>query len=80
LICKAIIKVLEQRPKFSSVRENIPTYILKSWNIVSRGKPREQFAKRVNEQIAIMDRKGYVIIYKSKNIRVKLGWVKYQDK
>jgi len=80
LICKAIIKVLEQRPKFSSVREKIPTYILKLWNIVSRGKPREQFAKRVDEQIAIMDRKGYVIIYKSKNIRVKLGWVKYQDK
>ncbi|MBU2537587.1 MAG: AAA family ATPase [Proteobacteria bacterium] len=79
VICKAIIQVLEQRPKFSSVRENVPTYILKLWNIRSRGNPREQFAKRVDQQIAIMDRKGYVIIYKSKNERVKLGWVKYQD-
>ena len=79
VICRAIIQVLEQRPKFSSVRENVPTYILKLWNIRSRGKPREQFAKRVDQQIAIMDRKGYVIIYKSKNERVKLGWVKYQD-
>lgn len=79
VICKAIIQVLEQRPKFSSVRENVPKYILKLWNIRSRGKPREQFAKRVDQQIAIMDRKGYVIIYKSKNERVKLGWVKYQD-
>lgn len=80
VICKAIIQVLEQRPKFSSVREKVPTYILKLWNIRSRGKPREQFAKRVDEQIAIMDRKGYVVIYKSKNVRVKLGWVRYQDK
>jgi len=79
VICKAIIKVLEQRPKFSSVREKVPTYILKLWNIRTRGKPREQFAKRVDQQIAIMDRKGYVIIYKSKNERVKLGWVRYQD-
>ncbi len=79
VICKAIIQVLEQRPKFSSIREKIPTYILKIWNIRSRGKPREQFAKRVDQQIAIMDRKGYVIIYKSKNERVKLGWVRYKD-
>jgi len=80
VICKAIIQVLEQRPKFSSVREKVPTYILKLWNIRSRGKPRDQFARRVDEQIAIMDRKGYVIIYKSKNVRVKLGWVRYKDK
>ena len=79
VICKAIIQVLEQRPKFSSVREKVPTYILKLWNIRSRGKPREQFAKRVDEQIAIMARKGYLVIYKSKNVRVKLGWEKYPD-
>jgi very-short-patch-repair endonuclease len=79
VICKAIIQVLKQRPKFSSVREKIPTYILKLWSIRSRGKPREQFVKRVDEQIAIMARKGYVIVYKSKNIRVKLGWVEYPN-
>jgi len=78
VICKAIIQVLEQRPNFSSVREKIPTYILKLWNIRSSGKPRAQFAKHVDQQIAIMDRRGYVIIYKSKNERVKLGWVTYQ--
>ena len=80
IICKAIIQVLEQRPKFSSVRQKVPTYILKLWNIRSRGKPREQFAKRVDKQIAIMDRKGYIIVYKSKNVRVKLGWVNYQKR
>ena len=79
VICRAVIQVLKQRPKFSSVRDKVPTYILKLWNIRSRGKPREQFVKRVDQQIAIMDRKGYVVIYKSKNERVKLGWVAYQD-
>ncbi len=79
VICKAIIQVLEQRPKFSSVREKVPTYILKLWDIRSRGKPREQFARRVDEQIAIMDRKGYIIVYKSKNVRVRLGWAGYQN-
>jgi hypothetical protein len=80
VICKAIIQVLEKRPKFSSIRKKIPTYILKLWNIRTRGNPRKQFANRVEQQIAIMDRKGYVIVYKSKNERVKLGWVKYHDK
>jgi very-short-patch-repair endonuclease len=80
VICKAIIQVLEKRPKFSSIRKKIPTYILKLWNIRTRGNPRKQFANRVDQQIAIMDRKGYVIVYKSKNERVKLGWVKYHDK
>ncbi len=78
-ICKAIIKVLEERPKFSCVREKLPTYILKMWSIRSRGRPREQFAKRVDQQISIMERKGYVIVYKSKNVRVKLGWVRYRE-
>lgn len=77
VICHAIIQILEERPKFSCIREKVPTYILKLWNIRSRGKPRKQFAKRVDEQIAIMARKGYVIVYKSKNIRIKLGWVQY---
>lgn len=79
LIHIAIIKVLEGRPNFSCVKEKMPTYVLKMWNIRSRGKPREQFAKRVYQQISIMERKGYVIVYKSKNIRVKLGWVRYPD-
>ncbi len=77
VICKAIIQILERRPNFSSVRKEVPTYILKLWDIRSRGKPREQFAKRVDQQIAIMDSKGYVIVYKSKNERVKLGLVRY---
>jgi len=52
---------------------------LKLWNIRTRGKPREQFAKRVDIQISNMERKGYLIVYKSKNVRIKLGWVRYPE-
>jgi len=40
----------------------------------TRGLPREQFAKKVDDLVAVMARKGYVTIYKSKNVRIKLGW------
>ncbi|MHB8790208.1 MAG: AAA domain-containing protein [Desulfobulbaceae bacterium] len=80
VIRNMIIDVLESRPNRSCVREKLPTYILKLWSIVTRGKPRDQFSKIVDEQVAIMARKGYLIIYKSKNIRVKLGWVPYDSK
>jgi very-short-patch-repair endonuclease len=77
LICKTIIHVLKERPKYSCVKENLTTYILKKWNIRTRGTPRDQFAKKVYRQIAVMERKGYIIVYTSKNVRVKLGWVSY---
>jgi hypothetical protein len=71
---RAIIDILRGRPNFSCVREKMPFYILKRWNIRTRGLPREQFAKKVDDLVAVMARKGYVTIYKSKNVRIKLGW------
>ncbi len=55
----------------------MPTYILKRLNIKTRGLPRKQFAKKVDDYLAVMARKGYISIYKSRNIRIKLGWVPY---
>lgn len=77
---RIIIKILKSRPNHSCIRNNLPTEILKLWDVKSRCEPRERFAKKVNAQIAVMARKGYVIIYKSKNVRVKLGWVDYPGK
>jgi len=37
VIQSAIIQVLEQRPKYSSVRRHIPGYVLKLWNIRTSG-------------------------------------------
>lgn len=78
-LCGMIIEVLKARPNNSCVRENMPTYILKEWNIRTRGTPRDAFAKKVDDQIAIMVRKGYLVAYRSVNDRIKLGWNTYSD-
>jgi len=74
---RIVIEILRERPNNSCMRKSIPTYILKRWNVKTRGFPRKQFAKKVDDYLAVMARKGYITIYKSKNIRIKLGWVPY---
>ncbi|TEB10431.1 AAA domain-containing protein [Pelotomaculum propionicicum] len=73
-LSKVIIDILHERPNQSCVRDNMPTYILQRWNIKTRGLPRTQFAGKVDDLIAVMARKGYITVYKSKNVRIKLGW------
>jgi very-short-patch-repair endonuclease len=51
---RIIIKILKSRPNHSCIRNNLPTEILKLWNVKSRGEPRERFAKKVNAQIAVI--------------------------
>lgn len=74
---RIVIEILRERPNNSCMRKSIPTYILKRWNVKTRGFPRKQFAKKVDDYLAVMARKGYITIYKSRNIRIKLGWVPY---
>lgn len=78
ILSQTIIDVLKERPNNSCVRDNMSTYILRRWNIRTKGKPRESFARKVKERITVMSRQGYVVIYKSKNIRIKLGWKQYK--
>ena len=73
LLARAIIQVLHERPNHSCIRAKTPDYILKRWEIRTRGRPRRQFAKKVDDLIAKLDRQGYVIVYKSKNVRIRVG-------
>jgi very-short-patch-repair endonuclease len=77
IIRDAIIQVLNVRPNNSTPKKDVPKYILKMWEIRTRNTPREMFIRRVNDQLAIMKRKGYVVIYTATNVRVKLGHVEY---
>ncbi|MEE9912226.1 MAG: AAA family ATPase [Deltaproteobacteria bacterium] len=79
VICRTIIDVLQTRPNNSCVRANMPTYILKAWNIRTRATPRDAFAKKIDDQIATMVRKGYLTSYRSVNERIKLGWTPYLE-
>jgi very-short-patch-repair endonuclease len=78
ILGKTIIEILRERPNATCVRDYMSTYILKHWNIRTRGLPHKQFARKVADVIAIMARRGHLTIYKSKNWRIKLGWESYQ--
>ena len=74
---KVIIEILHNRPNYSCVQEHMTSFILRYWNIITRGEPRKQFANKVDDTLAVMARKGYITIYKAKNVRIKLGWERY---
>ncbi|MBI4844302.1 MAG: AAA family ATPase [Nitrospirae bacterium] len=78
ILVKTIIEILHEKPNETCVRDYMATYILKRWQIRTRGLPHKQFARKVADVIAVMARRGYVTIYKSKNWRIKLGWETYE--
>jgi very-short-patch-repair endonuclease len=73
----SIIEVLKGRTNNSCMRDNMHKYLLKNWGVRTRNAPMTEFKKMVNSQIAKMSRSGYLIIYKSVNERIKLGWKKF---
>jgi len=76
-LARAIIEVLRSRPNSSCKRDELTTYILQHWHIRTWGRPRKHFAKKVDGLVARMEDDGYVTVYKSKNVRVRLGWRAY---
>lgn len=78
ILAKTIIEIVNERPNQTCVRDYMATYILKRWKIRTRGQPHKQFARKVADVIAIMERRGHLTIYKSKNWRIKLGWEPFQ--
>ena len=69
---KNIIKILRTRPNHSCVKDALPSFILKDLNVISRGNPRKEFTRKVNNILRFMEKESTIRIYKSKNIRVQL--------
>ncbi len=69
-----IIEAIRSRPNQSCVRSALPTIILKNCQIVTRGKPRKSFERKVEARVAAMIREGQLVSYKSVNERLRLGW------
>ena len=55
----------------------MPAFVLNRWSVNTRGNPRKQFAKKIEDAIKDMDRIGYVQVHKATNIRIRLGCVPY---
>ncbi|RZB37739.1 MAG: hypothetical protein SRB2_00841 [Desulfobacteraceae bacterium Eth-SRB2] len=67
-----IIETLKTRPNYSCVKSALHGFVLKQLHVISRGKPRAEFSRKVNKVLSFMEKKSIVRIYKSKNIRVQL--------
>jgi len=72
MLREAIIETLTKRPNFSCKKDDLHGIMLKEWNVRTKGRPREDFARKVNNAVRYLDRQGVVEIYKSKNVRVRL--------
>lgn len=70
-----IVEIMKTLPNNSCVRDALSTIILKKCKINTRGTPRTTFTRKVEGQVANMIRSGHLVAYKSKNERLKLGWV-----
>jgi hypothetical protein len=54
------------------VKDTLPGLVLKELQVISKGKPREAFNRKINQVLTYMVRESIVEIYKSKNVRARL--------
>jgi len=71
-ITEAIINVLENCPNHSCTLQSLTGRVLKKAGVLTRGKPRARFARRVNRMVNSLCEKDRVEKYKAKNERVRL--------
>ena len=71
-IKSAIVQILSDAPNNTFMKEKIHTAVLKTFAINTRGKPREDFKKRINRILGQLKAAGTIDEYKRKNIRVRL--------
>jgi len=68
-----IIDILAARPNKSCVKDALPRLVLKNLQLISRGRPRDQFRRKINKSLKYLESKAVIRIYQCKNIRVKLN-------
>lgn len=67
-----IVKLVKLRPNSSCVKEKVPALLLKEWNVITRGRPREAFFEHVDQLLDQMIEEGHLNLYKAKNERVRV--------
>jgi very-short-patch-repair endonuclease len=71
-IQQTILNVLADCPNQSCTMDSITKRVLKELGIITRGKPRMEFEKKVSKSLGVLIRKNKVEKYKSKNERIRL--------
>lgn len=67
-----IIEIMKKRPNCTCVREKLPIYLLKVWDIKTWGEPREKFCDHVEKAIQKLLAKGTLQAYTATNDRLRL--------
>ena len=71
-IREAILTYLSSCPNYSCKVDNLPTHVLRELGIITRGKPRVEFGKKVNRAVSVLERQNKVRKYRATNERIKL--------
>ena len=69
---RLIIKMLEQRPNHSCMKEKVTNCVLNFVEIKSHGTPRSEFNRNVIKTLSYMIEEGFIEEYKDKSTRVRL--------
>ncbi len=68
----AILGVLRNCPNQSCKRDSITTLVLRELGILTRGRPRERFERRIKRKLKVLEERGDVESYRAKNERIRL--------
>jgi len=68
----AILQALSKCPNHSCTLHSLTSRVLKEVGVLTRGKPREAFERRIMRCVSILEKNGRVETYKSKNRRLRL--------
>jgi len=71
-ISSTIPKLLQQCPNNSCTVKSVSTRVLKDYGIITRGKPRSHFRRRVNTCLKNLEYLEQIERYRSKNERIRL--------
>ena len=71
-ISEAIVNVLKKCPNYSCTLDSLTGRVLKEVNVLTRGKPREKFGKRVLRMVNTLVDNDMIEKYRAKNERVRL--------
>jgi very-short-patch-repair endonuclease len=71
-ISNAIIHALDKCPNYSCTLHSLTSRVLRELSVITRGKPRMEFEKRVMRSLAILENKEQIEKYRAKNKRIRL--------
>ncbi len=68
----AVLSALSKCPNQSCTLHSVTSRVLKEVGVITRGKPRLEFERRVMRSVDSLGKRGHIDKYKAKNQRIRL--------